>query len=162
MQQLMIRFFVLIIYLFALTVMAKAQVSDDKKQIQMPDTIKSAADDYEEWLRNEPLKPDLHDSSALQPIAPERSALSPKPKIEPQKPIQVVIMTPKLRQDMILCYQGHMQEERKKQFYQEGGVMMGSINPLSLAALLIGKLLPNRKTKKERQREKLKQVLDNY
>ena len=142
--------------------MAKAQVSDDKKHLAVPDSLRSAADDYDEWLRNEPLKPDLNDSSALQPIAPERSLLSPKPKIEPQKPIQVVIMTPKLRQDMILCYQGHMQEERKKQFKQEGGVMMGSINPLSLAALLISKLLPNRKSKKERQREKLKQILDNY
>ena len=158
----MTRFFVLIICLLSLAVMAKAQVSDDRKQMQLPDTIKSPADDYEEWLRNEPLKPDLHDSSALQPIAPERSALSPKPQIEPQKPIQVVIMTPKLRQDMILCYQGHMLEERKKQFYQEGGFMAGSINPLSLAALLIRKLLPNRKSKKERQREKLKQILDNY
>lgn len=158
----MTRFFVLIICLLALAVMAKAQVSDDKKQMQPPDTIKSAADDFDEWLRNEPLKPDLHDSSALRPIEPERSALLPKPKVEPQKPVQVVIMTPKLRQDMILCYQGHMQEERKKQFKQEGGVMVGSINPLSLAAFLIGKLLPNRKTKKERQREKLQQVLDNY
>ena len=55
----MTRFFVLIICLSALAVMAKAQVSDDNKKLQPPDTIKSAADDYEEWLRNEPLKPDL-------------------------------------------------------------------------------------------------------
>ena len=158
----MIRFFVLILFLSALAAMAKAQVSDDKKQLQLPDTIKSPADDFDEWLRNEPLKPEQHDSSVLQPIAPDLESLSPKPKIEPQKPIQVVIMTPKLRQDMRLCYQGHMQEERKKQFYQEGGFMAGSINPLSLAALLLDKLFPNRKSKKERQREKLKQVLDNY
>lgn len=158
----MTRFFVLIICLLALAVMAKAQVSDDKKQIQLPDTIKSAADDYEEWLRNEPLKPDLHDSSAMQPIPPNLSHLSPKANIPQQKPVQVVIMTPKLRQDMILCYQGHMLEERKKQFKQEGGVMTGIINPLSLAALLISKLFPNRKSKKERQREKLQQIWDNY
>ena len=158
----MFRFFVLIVFLSALAVMAKAQVSDDKKRLSMPDTLRSPADDYEEWLRNEPLKPELHDSSALQPIPPNLSQLSPKAKIEPQKPIQVVIMTPKLRQDMILCYQGHMLEERKKQFHQEGGVMTGSINPLSLAALIVSKLFPNRKSKKERQREKLKQVLDNY
>lgn len=158
----MIRFFVLIVFLLALAVMAKAQVSDDKKQIELPDTLKSAAKDYEEWLRNEPLKPERNDSSVLQPIAPERSILSPQANISQQKPVQIPIMTPKLRQDMILCYQGHMQEERQKQFKQEGGVMVGSINPLSLAALLISKLLPNRKSKKEREREKLRQVLDNY
>ena len=158
----MIRFFILIICLSALAVMAKAQVSNDKKQISMPDTLKSPADDYEEWLRNEPLKPDLLDSSALQPVAPQLNHLSPKANIQQQKPVQVVIMTPKLRQDMILCYQGHMLEEQKKQFHQEGGVMTGSINPLSLAALLISKLFPNRKSKKERQREKLQQIWDNY
>lgn len=158
----MIRFFILIIYLCALAVMAKAQVSDDKKQISVPDTLKNPSSDYEEWLRNEPMKTSLHDSSILQPIPPQLNNLSPKAMMPQQKPVQVVIMTPKLRQDMILCYQGHMQEERKKQFYQEGGVMAGSVNPLSLAALLISKLLPNRKSKKERQREKLQQILDNY
>ena len=158
----MIRFFVLIICLFALAVMVKAQVSSDKKQVSIPDSIKSPADDFEEWLRNEPLKSTRRDSSILQPVPPQLNNLSPKAMIPQQKPVQVVIMTPKLRQDMILCYQGHMLEERKKQFRQEGGVMTGSVNPLSLAALLISKLLPNRKSKKERQREKLQQILDNY
>ena len=158
----MIRFFVLIICLFALAVMVKAQVSSDEKKVSIPDSIKSPADDFEEWLRNEPLKPTRRDSSILQPVHPQLKSLSPKAMMPQQKPVQVVIMTPKLRQDMILCYQGHMQEERKKQFRQEGGVMVSSVNPLSLAALLISKLLPNRKSKKERQREKLQQVLDNY
>ena len=158
----MTRFFVLIICLSALVVMAKAQVSDDKKQIQLPDTLKNPSNDFDEWLRNEPLKPEQHDSGVLQPVPPDLNHLSPQANIKQMKPVQVKVMTPKLRQDMILCYQGHMQEERKKQFYQEGGVMVGSVNPLSLAALLISKLLPNRKSKKERQREKLKQVLDNY
>ena len=128
----------MIVFLSALAVMAKAQVSDDKKQISMPDSIKSPANDFDEWLRNEPLKPQQHDT------------------------IKIPIMTPKLRQDMILCYYGHKLEEQQKQNKLEGGVMVGSINPLSLAALLISKLFPNRKTQKERQREKLKQVLDNY
>ena len=158
----MIRFFVLIICLFALAVMGKAQGSSDKKKVSIPDSVKSPAADFEEWLRNEPMKTSLHDSSILQPIPPQLNNLSPKAMMPQQKPVQVVIMTPKLRQDMILCYQGHMLEERKKQFRQEGGVMTGSINPLSLAALLISKLLPNRKSKKERQREKLQQILDNY
>ena len=158
----MIRFFVLIICLFALAVMVKAQVSSDEKKVSIPDSVKSPAADFEEWLRNEPLKSTRRDSSILQPIPPQLNNLSPKAMMPQQKPVQVVIMTPKLRQDMILCYQGHMLEERKKQFYQEGGVMVGSVNPLSLAALLISKLLPNRKSKKERQREKLQQILDNY
>ena len=152
----------MIVFLSALAVMAKAQVSDDKKQISMPDSIKSPANDFDEWLRNEPLKPQQHDSSVLQPIPPQMNRLSPQVNIVQHPPIKIPIMTPKLRQDMILCYQGHMLEERKKQFYQEGGVMTGSVNPLSLAALLISKLLPNRKSKKERQREKLQQILDNY
>ena len=158
----MIRFFVLMICLSALAAMAKAQVSTDKKEVSVPDSVKSPAADFEEWLRNEPLKSARRDSSILQPIPPQLNNLSPKAMMPQQKPVQVVIMTPKLRQDMILCYQGHMQEERKKQFRQEGGVMVSSVNPLSLAALLISKLLPNRKSKKERQREKLQQVLDNY
>lgn len=158
----MIRFFVLIICLFALAVMVKAQVSSDEKQVSIPDSVKSPAADFEEWLRNEPLKSTRRDSSILQPVPPQLNNLSPKAMIPQQKPVQVVIITPKLRQDMILCYQGHMLEERKKQFRQEGGVMTGSVNPLSLAALLISKLLPNRKSKKERQREKLQQILDNY
>ena len=145
-----------------MALMAKAQVSNDEKKVSIPDSIKSPADDFEEWLRNEPLKSTRHDSSVLQPIPPQLNNLSPKAMMPQQKPVQVVIMTPKLRQDMILCYQGHMLEERKKQFYQEGGVMTGSVNPLSLAALLISKLLHNRKSKKERQREKLQQILDNY
>ena len=158
----MIRFFVLIICLLALAVMVKAQVSSDEKKVSIPDSVKSPAADFEEWLRNEPLKSTRRDSSILQPVPPQLNNLSPKAMMPQQKPVQVVIMTPKLRQDMILCYQGHMLEERKKQFRQEGGVMTGSINPLSLAALLISKLLPNRKSKKERQREKLQQILDNY
>ena len=150
------------ICLSVLAAMAKAQVSTDKKEVSVPDSVKSPAADFEEWLRNEPLKSARRDSSILQPIPPQLNNLSPKAMMPQQKPVQVVIMTPKLRQDMILCYQGHMLEERKKQFRQEGGVMAGSVNPLSLVALLISKLLPSRKSKKERQREKLQQVLDNY
>jgi hypothetical protein len=158
----MIRFFILMICLSALAAMAKAQVSTDKKEVSVPDSVKSPAADFEEWLRNEPLKSARRDSSVLQPIPPQLNNLSPKAMMPQQKPVQVVIMTPKLRQDMILCYQGHMLEERKKQFRQEGGVMAGSVNPLSLVALLISKLLPSHKSKKERQREKLQQILDNY
>ena len=49
----MIRFFVLIICLLALAVMVKAQVSSDEKKVSIPDSIKSPADDFEEWLSKE-------------------------------------------------------------------------------------------------------------
>ena len=142
--------------------MAKAQVSDDKKQMQLPDTLKNPSNDFDEWLRNEPLKPQQQDSTLFQPVPPDLNHLSPQANIKQMKPVQVKVMTPKLRQDMILCYQGHMLEEQQKQNRLEGGAMMVGVSPLSLAAFLLHKLFPNRKSKKERQREKLKQVLDNY
>jgi predicted amidohydrolase len=51
----MIRFFIIIIYLAALAITTRAQVFKDKKVVSMPDTIKGPANDYEEWLRNEPI-----------------------------------------------------------------------------------------------------------
>ena len=36
------------------------------------------------------------------------------------------------------------------------------VNPLSLIAIVIDKILPKRKSKKQRQREQLQQILDNY
>ena len=74
----MIRFFILIICLSALAVMAKAQVSTDKKEVSVPDSVKSPADDFEEWLRNEPMKPEQHDSSVLRPMPPRIERVSLK------------------------------------------------------------------------------------
>ena len=36
------------------------------------------------------------------------------------------------------------------------------VTPLSLIAIVIHKLFPKHKSKKQRQREQLKQILDNY
>ena len=69
-------------------------------------------------------------------------------------------MTPKLRTDMQLAYQSHWLEEQRKA--QQGGAMTIGVSPLSLIALVIDKILPKRKSKKQRQREKLQQILDNY
>ena len=157
----MIRFFALIFILLALAETAKAQVVEDNKRIQMPDTLHRHLDDYEEWLRNEPLKPEPVDSSILKPLPPELHRISPD-KILAAKhpPLQIDVITPRVRQDMRLAYQSHWLEEQRKQ--QLGGAMTIGVNPLSLAALIISKIFPHRKSKKERQREKMQQILDNY
>ena len=141
--------------------MAKAQVSNDKKQISVPDSVKSPVTDYEEWLRNEPMKPDLNDSSALKPMDPSIERVSPdKLSPIPSNKIDIVIMTPQLRQDMRLAYQSHWLEQQRKE--QVGGAMTIGLPILPLIALAVKKIFPKHKSKKERQREKLQQVLDNY
>ena len=143
-----------------MAVMAKAQVSNDKKEVSVPDSIKSPASDYEEWLRNEPMKPEQRDSSVLRPMPPRIERVSPDKLVSLRSnKIGVVIMTPKLRQDMRLAYQSHFLEQQRE---QAGGAMTVGVNPLSLIALAVKKIFPKRKSKKERQREKLQQILDNY
>ena len=151
------RRYVIMLSMLALAMMVRAQVEEGVKRLHVPDSTK---DDYEEWLRNEPLKPELHDSSALRPIPPSIMRLDPS-KIKPKNPpISINIMTPKLRTDMQLAYQSHWLEEQRKA--QQGGAMTIGVSPLSLIALVIDKILPKRKSKKQRQREKLQQILDNY
>ena len=151
------RRYVIMLSLLALAMMVRAQVEEGVKRLHVPDSTK---DDYEEWLRNEPLKPELHDSSALRPIPPSIMHLDPS-KIKPKHPpISINIMTPELRNDMRLAYQSHWLEEQRKA--QQGGAMTIGVSPLSLIALVIDKILPKRKSKKQRQREKLQQILDNY
>ena len=157
----MIRFFILIICLSALAVMAKAQVSNDKKEGSIPDSVKRPLTDYEEWLRNEPMKPERDDSTVLRPMPPRIERISPDKQVSLRSnKIGVVIMTPKLRQDMRLAYHSHWLEQQRKE--QAGGAMTIGVNPLSLIALAVKKIFPKRKSKKERQREKLQQILDNY
>ena len=155
----MIRFFVLIVFLSALAVMAKAQVFNDRKQGRVPDSAKGAVDDYEEWLRNEPLRSEHDDSTAISPLPPSMPVVDPM-KLQPVQRVSINIMTPKLRQDMRLAYQSHFLEQQRKE--QIGGAMTIGINPLSLIAIVVKKLFPRRKSKKQREREKLQQLLDNY
>ena len=147
----------MILSLLALAMMVRAQVEEDRKRLHVPDSAKS---DYEEWVRNEPLKPELHDSLAISPIEPSDLKLDPS-KIKPKHPpISIKIITPELRNDMRLAYQSHWLEEQRKA--QQGGAMTIGVNPLSLIALVIHKLFPKHKSKKQRQRERLQQILDNY
>ena len=151
------RRYVMILSLLALAMMVRAQIEEGVKRLHVPDSAKS---DYEEWLRNEPIKPELHDSSALSPIPPSMMRLDPS-KIKPKHPpISINIITPELRNDMRLAYQSHWLEEQRKA--QQGGAMTIGVNPLSLIALVINKLFPKHKSKKQRQRERLQQILDNY
>ena len=129
------RFLVFSILLYLSSISVYAQVSKNDKKIGILDSVKS---DYEEWLRNEPQKSAQHDSSSIDPMQSRLPIISPE-KLSPRyPPISVVIMTPK------------------------GGAMTAGINPLSLVAWVVSKIIPHRKSKKQRQREKLQQVLDNY
>ena len=147
----------MVLSLLVLAIMVRAQVEEGVKRLHVPDSTK---DDFEEWLRNEPLKPELHDSTTLSPIEPADLKLDPS-KIKPKHPpISINIMTPELRNDMRLAYHSHWLEEQRKA--QQGGAMTIGINPLNLLALVIHKLMPKHKSKKQRYREQLQQILDNY
>ena len=158
----------MILSLLTLAIMVRAQDVENRKRILLPDSAKNASphadqkseNDFEEWLRNEPIRPELHDSSAIRPIEPSMMRVDPS-KIKPKQPaISINIMTPELRTDMRLAYHSHWLEEQRKE--QKGGAMTIGVSPLSLIALVIHKLFPKHKSKKQRQREQLKQILDNY
>ena len=135
----------------------RAQVPDDRRQHMPPDTLRS---DFEEWLHNEPPQSAPHDSLTLRPLPPSMALAHPE-RLMPQHPkVSVVIMTPQLRTDMQLAYQSHWLAEQRKE--QQNGAMMIGVNPLSLIGYALSKILPNRKSKKQREREKLQRVLDNY
>ena len=162
------RRYLLILLLLALANMVRAQDVEDKKRIHLPDSASIATphsdqrseNDFDEWLRNEPIRPELHDSTAISPLEPSGLKLDPR-KIKPkQPPISINIMTPELRTDMRLAYHSHWLEEQRKA--QQGGAMTIGVNPLSLIAIVIHKLFPKHKSKKQRERERLQQILDNY
>ena len=155
--------------LLALAVTVRAQHSELKSQTVTTDSIQ---EDFEEWLRHEskpseldkPLAPHSDNKLFTRPLPPSTGIIDPRllAKKE-QPPVSVVVMTPKLRTDMQLAYQSHWLEEQRKE--QKGGAMMVGVNPLCLIAFTISKLFPslsNSKSKKERQREHLRQVLEHY
>ena len=153
-----------IIMLLTLAISVRAQVPEDKPkvinnhpQLHEPDSVKS---DYEEWLRNEPLRPEQRDTMAISPIPPNIPIDDPT-KIKPNHPpVSINIMTPKLRTEMQLAYHSHWLDEQRKS--QVGGAMTIGVNPLHLLGYLLNKLFPDRKSKKQREREKLQRILDNY
>lgn len=143
--------------LLTLIMAVRAQVDEDKKRLQTPDSLKS---DFEEWLRNEPLQPELHDTMSISPLPPSIPVTDPMKLKSKHPPISFTIMTPTLRTDMQLAYQSHWLEEQRKS--QVGGAMTIGINPLSLIGYVLDKIFPTRKSRKQREREKLQQILDNY
>ena len=158
----------MILSLLTLAIMVRAQDVENRKRILLPDSAKNASphadqkseNDFEEWLRNEPIRPKLHDSTAISPVVPSTMRADPS-KLKPkQPPISINIMTPELRTDMRLAYHSHWLEEQRKA--QQGGAMTIGVNPLNLIAIVIHKLFPKHKSKKQRERERLQQILDNY
>ena len=162
------RRYLLILLLLALATMVRAQDVENRKHIHLPDSASIATphsdqrseNDFEEWLRNEPLRPELRDSTAISPIEPSDLKLDPKKIKTTHPPVSINIITPELRNDMRLAYQSHWLEEQRKA--QKGGAMTIGVSPLSLIAIVIHKLFPKHKSKKQRERERLQQILDNY
>lgn len=150
-------FYILSFTLLLVTTTCCAQGPDDDKCHMKTDSLKS---DYEEWLRNEPLRSTPHDSQTITPMEPHISTINPLEQIPKRPKVNINIITPALRTDMRLAYQSHWLEERRKE--QQGGAMMTGVNPISLIGYFISKLFPHRKSKREREHEKLKQILDNY
>ena len=155
-----LRLFINILFLSALAVMVRAQTFEEKVYTLKTDSLKA---DFEEWLRNEPLHMETDKRLLTKPL-PLPTVVIP-PQLLPPKhpPVSCVIMTPKLRTNMQLAYQSHWLEEQRRS--QQGGAMMVGFNPLCLISVAVGTLFPNwtnRKSKKERQREHLKQVLEHY
>jgi hypothetical protein len=142
----------------ALVVTVRAQVTEDDRQRIKADSIKH---DYEEWLRNEPLKDDIQrDSMGVKPEAPSQCIVNPEQLLPTHKPVNIPIMTPRLKTDMRLAYQSHFLQEQQKA--QQGGAMTIGVSPLAFIGYLVHKIFPQRKSKKQRQREQLQQILDNY
>lgn len=138
------------------TTSVRAQTGDDKRRLRTD----SAKADYEEWLRNEPLQSTAHDSSFVRPLPPSLRNASPQELMPTRSKVSIPIMTPAFRTEMQLAYQSGQLERMRKE--QQGGAMMIGVNPLSILGYVLSKVLPHRKSKKEREREKLKLVLDNY
>lgn len=141
----------------SVALMARAQVADDDKKRLRADSLKQ---DYEEWLLHEPQQPVLQDTLTARQQMPELPVVEPE-KLYPQRPpVSLVIMTPRLKTDMRLAYQSHWLEEQRKA--QQGGAMTIGANPLALLGYLLHKIFPHRKSKKQRKREELQRILDNY
>ena len=138
------------------TTSVRAQTGDDKRRLRTD----SAKADYEEWLRNEPLQSTAHDSSFVRPLPPSLRNASPQELMPTRSKVSIPIMTPALKTDVQLAYQSHWLEEQRKA--QRGGAMTVGVSPMALVGYVLSKLLPHRKSKKERERERLKQILDNY
>jgi hypothetical protein len=150
-------FYILFFVLLLVTTNCYAQSSEDGKRSMKTDSLKS---DYEEWLRNEPLRSAPRDSQVISPMESHISAINTLEQMPERPKVNINVITPALRTDMRLAYQNHWLEEQRKE--QQAGAMTIGVNPISLIAYLISKLFPHRKSKKQREREKLKQILDNY
>lgn len=148
--------YILLLLLALATPVVRAQTDDDKRRLR-PDSTKT---DYEEWLRNEPQESPMHDSIALRPLPPSLPRARAEQLMPSRTKVSIPIMTPALKTDMQLAYQSHWLEEQRKE--QQGGAMMVGVSPMAIIGYVLSKLFPHRKSKKEREREKLQRILDNY
>ena len=144
-------------------------VGNDDRKVLRPDSVEERADssshEFEEWLRHEPLRLTPPDSITLIcPLPPTTAVIAPT-LLAPKHPpilldVKKHIMTPAFRTEMQLAYASHLRAEQLKA--QQGQLPMVGVNPLSLVGLAMHILLPHRKPKQEREREKLQRVIENY
>lgn len=162
--------FINILFLSALAVMVRAQSFEEKPKVLLRDSPKtdlpqtdSLKTDFEEWLRNEPIRPESATELFTKPLPPSTAIIAPQLLQPKHPPVSCVIMAPKLRTDMQLAYQSHWLEEQRKA--QQGGAMTAGFSPLCLISVGISYLFPelaDKKSKKQLQHERLKRVLEHY
>ena len=148
---------IIMLSLITLALAVRAQGHDDGRKHIEADSVKN---DFEEWLRNEPLREVSHDSTLLRPLPPSMPIVHPR-ELQPKPPsVSINIMTPNMKTDAALAYQSHWLEEQRKA--QQGGAVTIGVSPLAVIGYVLHKLFPKRKSKKQRERERLQQILDNY
>ena len=139
------------------TAAVRAQTADDRHKRMPNDSLKS---DYEQWLQHEPLPSPSRDTTGFRPLPPSALATRPAQLVPDRPKVNINIMTPAFKTEMQLAYQSHWLEEQRKA--QQGGAMTISVGLPSLIGFVLGKVFPHRRSAKQREREKLQLVLDNY
>ena len=86
------RRYVMMLSLLTLALSVRAQVAEDRKRLHVPDSVEN---DYEEWLRNEPLRPEQHDTMAIGVLPPSIPVDDPMKTELKQPPVSINIMTRK-------------------------------------------------------------------
>lgn len=124
-------------------------------------TVNEIDKDFEEWLRNEPLKSKQNRADLLKPIEPDiRQKLKapleldnfPKMTFNPKNPGKDLLPIDK-------------RLEATKEFERkQSGAMMVGVDILAVASYALQMFIKPQKhlSKKEKKKQKLKEILDNY
>lgn len=114
----------------------------------------SAEDDYEEWVRNMPIKDEIVEENVLKPIEPDfRKRVKPNDIARQQT-------TFKFNKPKSMMPEDNRLEYAKVSQRNTSGAMTIGVNILGV----LNKLLSKRKrmSRKERTREKLRRIIESY